>query len=249
MAKKYNGTHVVQTFKIGDIVTVAISAKDRAVTDPPRMEAKIIGIPHENRYRLKTEYGTLTNFYPTSELNLVPRELLDSVLARMTTSKNSSLTMTLHAAAALRSPASHVPVKCGCKNKCDTRRCNCVKAKVQCTQYYHSGHLNCSNLPSTIAEQTEIPIVSRSTSHSKRKRGELTPAKSTKKPLINQAEPPPRMRGLQPTSTTSLPTRARTGKTLAHYLNTAGVAAQLSSIRPRTSSKKGKIPKNQTIIN
>ena len=72
MAKKYNSTHGVQTFKIDNIVTVAIPAKDRAVTDPSRMEAKIIGIFHKNCYQLEIEYGTLKNFYPTSELNLVP---------------------------------------------------------------------------------------------------------------------------------------------------------------------------------
>lgn len=209
MAKKYNSTYVVQTFKIGDIVTIEILAKDRAVTDPPRMEARVIGIPHDNWYRLETEFGTLTNFYPTSELNPVPKELLASVLARMTTSKKPSLTMTLHAAAAHRSLSSLIPVKCGCKSKCGTRRCSCVKAKVHCTQYCHSSHLNCSNLPSTIAEQTEVPIVLRNIFFSfKKKCGDLTPAKLAKKPLINQAEPLPRMQGLQPTSAIFLPTCA-----------------------------------------
>lgn len=135
----------------------------------------------ESRYRLQTKYGTLTNSYPTSELNLVPRELLDSVFARITTSKNPSLTMTLHATAALRSLFPHVSVKCGCKNKCETRRCNCVKAKVKCTQYCHSGHLDCFNLPSTVVEQTEVPPISRNNSTcSKQKRGELTPPSQQK---------------------------------------------------------------------
>ena len=59
----------------------------------PRMEAKVIAIPHENRYRLQTEYGVLTNTYPTSELNLVPAELLDFVRTRLATSKNLPLTL------------------------------------------------------------------------------------------------------------------------------------------------------------
>ena len=167
----------------------------------------------------------MTNCYPISKLNLVPDKLLDSILRRLAASKNFSSKITLRAAAALRSPVSQLPVKCGCKSKCNTRRCNCVKAQVKCTQYCHFGHLDCGNLPLTIAEQTEVSIVPRDNLNSastKRKRGDLTPVKSTKKPLINQNKPPPRMRGLQPLLTQSLPTRARSEKTLAQYPNTAG---------------------------
>ena len=56
------------------------------------------------------------------------------------------------------------------------------------------------------------------------------------------------MRGLEPISTISLATCAQTGKTLAHYPNTTGVVAQLCSIRPGTSSKRGMISeKSQTV--
>ncbi|MCJ1471150.1 hypothetical protein MMC07_009798 [Pseudocyphellaria aurata] len=248
MAKKYNGTHQVYSFKVGDIVTVAILSKDRAVNDPPKMEAEIVAIPHENHFRLQTEYRVLANHYPTSELNLVPPELLEPLVARLSGSNKPPLTLTLHAAAALRSPASSLSVKCGCKSKCDTRRCICVKSHVQCTQYCHSGHLDCSNLPPTIAEQTETPLVPQNNkpepSLAKRKRGELTPAKSTKKLLLDHTKPLPRMPGLQPTTATSLLTRARSGKTLAQYPNTAGVVAQLASICSwtvgRDCDKKGK---------
>lgn len=139
--------------------------------------------------------------------------------------------MTLHTAAALRSPAFQLPVKYGCKSTCSTQWCNCVKANVKCTQYCHSGHLDCSNLPATIAEQTKVPIVLQTNPATfKRKQGDLTPAKLTKKLLINQDKPPPHMHGLKPTSTTSLPTQAQSAKMLAEYPNTAGVVAQLSFI-------------------
>ncbi len=68
MAKKYNASHLIYIFKIGDIVTVAILAKYRAVNDAPWMEARIIDIPDENRVHSKLEYGVLSNSYPTSEL-------------------------------------------------------------------------------------------------------------------------------------------------------------------------------------
>lgn len=54
---------------------MAVPAKDRAVNDAPRMKARIIDIVPENRHILQTEYGVLTNSYPTSELNQDPAEL------------------------------------------------------------------------------------------------------------------------------------------------------------------------------
>lgn len=113
---------------------------------------------------------------------------------------------------------------------------------MKCTQYCHSGHLNCCNLPSTVVEQTEVSLVSQDNfTRPKQKRGELMPAKSTKKSLISQDEPPPCIRGLRLTIKVSFPTRAQTAKTLAQYSNTAGIAAKLSFICLRTSNKEGKM--------
>lgn len=243
MAKKYNAAHLIRTFKVGDIVTVAIPAKDRAVNDAPRMEARIIDIPHENRHTLQTEYGVLTNSYPTSELNQVPPELAGPLQKKLTDLSLPSTELTLHKAAALRSPALTVPVKCKCRTKCDTRRCNCRKQKVHCTQYCHSGHLACGNLPDSIAKQTEVPLVSRKEEvidypPSKRKRQVQTPTSkpAKKRASVDQSLPPPvfsTSRGLQPSISTSLTTRSKSNTSLIDYPNTAGVALQLQSLRPR----------------
>ncbi len=69
MAKKYNTSCLIHTFNIRDVVTVAIPAKDLAVNDVPKMEARVIDISHKNRHILLTKYSILTNSYPTSELN------------------------------------------------------------------------------------------------------------------------------------------------------------------------------------
>ncbi len=122
MAKKYNAAHLIHIFKIGDIVTMAIPTKDRVVNDAPRMEARIIDIPHENRHTLQTEYGVLTNLYPTSELNQVPPELAGPLQIKLIDISLPSTQLTLHKAEALRSLALTVPVKCKCRTKCDTRR-------------------------------------------------------------------------------------------------------------------------------
>ncbi|MCJ1348717.1 hypothetical protein MMC31_006950, partial [Peltigera leucophlebia] len=84
MAKNYNAAHLIHIFKIGDIATVAIPAKVRAVNDAPRMEARIIDIPRENRHTLQTECGVLTNLCPTSELNQVPAELAGPLQRKLT---------------------------------------------------------------------------------------------------------------------------------------------------------------------
>lgn len=48
MAKQYNGTYQIQAFKVSDIITMAILAKDCAVNDFSRIKVEIIAIPHEN---------------------------------------------------------------------------------------------------------------------------------------------------------------------------------------------------------
>lgn len=69
MTKKYNAAHLIYTFKIRDIVTVAILANNQVVNDAPRMEAYITDILYKNWYTLQTKYGILTNSYFTSEFN------------------------------------------------------------------------------------------------------------------------------------------------------------------------------------
>lgn len=84
MAKKYNAVHLIPTIKIGDIVTVAILAKNWAVNNTLRMEAQIIDILYENQYTLQIEYGVLTNSYPTSKFNQIPAELAGPLQKKLT---------------------------------------------------------------------------------------------------------------------------------------------------------------------
>lgn len=48
ITKKYNAAYLILTFNIGDVVTLAILAKDWAINNAARMEAWIIDILHEN---------------------------------------------------------------------------------------------------------------------------------------------------------------------------------------------------------
>ncbi len=240
MAKKYNTAHLIHTFKIGDIVTVAILAKYRTVNDAPRMEARIIDIPYENRHTLQTEYGVLSNSYSTPELNQVPAELAGPLQRKLTDISVPSTPLTIHKAAAFRSPSLTVSVKCKCRTKCDTRRCNCKKQKVYCTQYCHSGHQAGTHLPDFIAKQTKFLLVSRrkeaaDNPPSKQKCQAQThtskPAK--KRALVVQSLPPlifATRRGLRPSIPTLLAIQSKSNKSLIDYPNTAGVAVQLQSL-------------------
>ena len=117
---------------------------------------------------------------------------------------------------------------------------------MHCTQYCHSGHLACGNLPDSIAKQTEVPLVSRreeavDNPPSKRKRQAQTPTSkpAKKRAPVDQSLPLPifaTSRGLRPSIPTSLATRSKSNKSLIDYPNTAGVAVQLQSLRARETN-------------
>ncbi len=234
MVKKYNAAHLIHTFRIRDIVTMAIPAKNRAVKDVPRMEARIIDIPYENRHTRQTEYGVLSNSYPTSELNQVPAELAGPPQGKLTDISLPTTQLIISKAAVLRSLALTLPVKSKCRTKCDNRRYNCKKQKVHCTQYCHFGHLRCGNSPDFIAKQTEVPLVSQKEKKeknppSKQKRQAQTPTSkpAKKRALVDQSLPPPIFAtscGLRPFIPTPLATRSKSNKSLIDYPNTAVVA-------------------------
>lgn len=52
MAKKYSTTYLIYTFKIRDIVPIAILAKNWAVNNTPKIETHIIDILFKNKYTL-----------------------------------------------------------------------------------------------------------------------------------------------------------------------------------------------------
>lgn len=69
IAKKYNAAHFIYTFKVRDIITIAIPTKDQVVSDTFRIELYIIDILHKNWHTLETDYSILKNSYSISELN------------------------------------------------------------------------------------------------------------------------------------------------------------------------------------
>ena len=224
MSKKYNTPHLIHTFKIVDIVTVAIAAKDRAVNDALRIVARIIDISHENRNTFQTEYGVLSNSYSTFELNQVSAELAGPLQRKLPDISLLSTQLTIHKSAALRSLTLTLPVKCKCFTNWDTRRCHFKKQKVLCTQYCYSEHPASVHLPDSIVKQTEVFLVSRTlvsrrkeaknNSLSKQKRQTQTPTSkpAKKRALVDQSLLPPifaTSRSLRSSILTSLATRSK----------------------------------------
>lgn len=151
-------------------------------------------MPHKNRYKLRIEYEILQNHYLINKLNLIFAKLLKLIIQRLTELKSRILTIFFTAATVLKFLFIKLFVKCECKNKCDTKRCNCIKNNVKCIQYCHSEHSKCNNLFESIAKQTEILL----TFKSKRKKQLLSFKKTKKQSIINQTKPFFRTRGIQP---------------------------------------------------
>ena len=58
-------------YPTGTLVTLRIPKKNRNSTQNRRLLCQILGQPTVGRYLLQTEYGTLNNTYPASEVDVV----------------------------------------------------------------------------------------------------------------------------------------------------------------------------------
>lgn len=145
MVEKYNKRqgHDPIRFSIGDYITVFIPRQDRASTDDRRLPARILSIPHRDRYQLQTTYGILKNHYGTRHLDRVPEGVIPIIPDNAT-----PITLRAAATAASRNPTGSARSRCNCKSSCSTNRCGCYKAKRKCTKNCHPrglGDIHCSN--------------------------------------------------------------------------------------------------------
>ena len=68
---QYENQRAVTKFAIGDKVSIAVPALDRASTDDKRIFGQVIK-SFNNAYSIQTKYGVLDKNYPTSELMALP---------------------------------------------------------------------------------------------------------------------------------------------------------------------------------
>ena len=155
--RQYGKQRQVRTFDLGEQVSIAVPALDRASTNDKRLFRRIVGYhPNYNSYQILTKYGVLDRNYPISELNPLPSEFDLGISEPLPTA-----TVTLHYCAAQESTSEKIPVHCNCRDQktwCSTRRYACVKAEAKCSIACHGGSSqdapNCPNI-SSMATRTQ----------------------------------------------------------------------------------------------
>jgi len=144
MEKRYNKVNKVEVFEKGDLVRLKIPVEDRCSTDHKRIFCRVVEVKHGNRYGLQCQYGTLEGFYRTKNIDRLAATIPHQIPTFM---KGSHRRRSLREAARLQSPAELIQVRCGCKGNCNTIRCKCLKAKVECTLHCHGQNdgVQCTN--------------------------------------------------------------------------------------------------------
>ena len=160
--RQYGKQRQITTYQVGDQVSVAVPALDRASTDDKWLFGKVIAVREEyDSYQILTKYGVLDRQYPISELNPLPEHIDIGIPTPPPTA-----VVTLHHCAAQESTSEKVPVQCNCRDQktwCSTRRCACVKANTKCSIACHGGTNqdytpDCPNISSTATVMVWISV-------------------------------------------------------------------------------------------
>ena len=106
---QYGKQRAVKAFAIGDKVSIAVPALDRASTDDKRIFGRVIK-SFDNAYSIQTKYGVLDRNYPTFELMALP-DTIELGIPEPPPSKK----ITLHTVAAKESNTETVLLHCNVK--------------------------------------------------------------------------------------------------------------------------------------
>ena len=68
MSQRYNSSHSVDTFNVGDSVSLIIDAKYRKSTTPAKLFCKVIRKPQPDMHELQCVHGILSSKYRTTDL-------------------------------------------------------------------------------------------------------------------------------------------------------------------------------------
>jgi hypothetical protein len=144
MEKRYNKVNKVEVFEKDNLVRLKIPVEDRCSTDNKRIFCRVVEVKHGNRYGLQCQYGILQGLYHTKNMDRLAATIPHQIPTFM---KGSHRRLSLREAARLQSPAELIQVRCGCKGNCNTIRCKCFKAKVECTLHCHGQNdgVQCTN--------------------------------------------------------------------------------------------------------
>ena len=111
--RQYDKQRQITTFELGDQVSVAVPALDRASTNDKRIFERVIGVIEDyDSYQIQTKYKILNRNYPISELNPLPPHIDIEI-----SNPSSSGLVTLHHCAAQESTTEKVLVHCNCRDQ------------------------------------------------------------------------------------------------------------------------------------
>lgn len=154
MELKYNKSGKVNSYYVGQHISLKVPREDRAPTDEKRVFCVILEIPHEDSYKLCTSYGPLKRLYGGKDIEDISQNIdigFDVEKAKVLKETN------LHNVAKLNSSALFMSIRCSCKVNC-SGRCKCLKNKVGCSVYCHGdANFICDN-DKGIQTRTEISL-------------------------------------------------------------------------------------------
>jgi hypothetical protein len=155
MANKYEKRHKITEFEIGDFCTIQVPKKDRpSGATAIRLLCRVLR-RRGHTYELQTKHGILRSRYGPQNLNRI-----DQATAEIDGREigNNRRKVTLRYAAKVGYTGQKRKVVCGCTGSCQSARCACHKAGVQCTIYCHQRTGECPN-KATGSAYTQVAVV------------------------------------------------------------------------------------------
>jgi IS30 family transposase len=155
MANKYEKRHQVIEFEIGDFCTIKVPKKDRpSGATTIRLLCRVLR-RRGNTYELQTKHGILRSLYGPQNLNRIDQATAEADGREI---GNNRRKITLRYAAKAGHTGQKRKIFCGCAGNCQSARCVCHKAGVQCTIYCHPRTGDCPN-KATSSAYTQVAIV------------------------------------------------------------------------------------------
>jgi len=124
--------------QVGDTVRVRVPDIDRGRMDYQNILAVVMDVDNDF-YKLGTQYGIISQLYTRNQFAVCKEKLisLNDVLSDKTMSLRQVST------AASKSGGQGY-VRCNCKKKCNTKKCNCKNGGILCNSKCHDS-LPCCN--------------------------------------------------------------------------------------------------------
>lgn len=144
MKKKYAKQKNVQTFSVGDSVSVKVPRIDRTSTDISRIACVVVEVVNKDLYRLRCKSGVLSVCFSSGDLEAFSGHFEIPLQGWQVVPR-----ITLRSASMEQSPSNvTTEVRCNCRF-CNNKRCACKRAGMACSTSCHKGK-TCNNKDSIV---------------------------------------------------------------------------------------------------